>query len=629
MSDALVRMINIQAHRGPNDHGMSVLENVALGHNRLSIIDLSANGRQPMVTADGRLSLIFNGEIYNYLELREELGGADAYRSDTDSEVLLNAYRAWGPQCVERLRGMFAFAIWDRDRRELFLARDRFGIKPAYFASSRGHFYFASEIKGLLAAGVPRRPDMRVVGEYLATGQYDHRPATFFEGISRLMPGHALIVGGGGIVQQDRAYYELEDHIDAGAAKLSAGPARDRYRAKLEESIAIHLRSDVPIGVSLSGGIDSSALLALSLRSDAPLMTMHSFLYDFADPRYSERHRVERTIAQVGGRLHTCLMSPTDCRDALWDTTWVQGEPFGGVPTMSMAAVYHRARGENVTVLLNGNGADDALAGSRREATAYIRSLSTAGSKHLFEREMSGYMGVWGVDRAAANEAISNVGGPQAASLGADNTEPVAAEVVRASYRCDFDPGVVPERFSGSLMRQGLYRRMFRSKIPRTLRFDDHNSMAASREVRVPFLDHELVELSFSLAEEHLIRGGLGKFVLRDALKTEIPESVRIEPKQSVQSPQREWFKNGNLSEIVRGVLEDPCDLLAEVIDINAARDRFKRYRAGDDSNSNFLWQWINLDTWYRTFIEDFRPQDHAPTVTASARYPVRNPAAA
>ncbi len=607
----LARMVAAQRHRGPDDEGMAVYPNAALGHNRLSILDLSPAGHQPMTSPDGRYTLVFNGEIYNYIELRDAHFAGETLAADNDSAVLLAAFAKWGHEVVHHLRGMFAFAIWDAAQGELFLARDRFGIKPLYHARHQGRFLFGSEGKAILAAGYPVAANRAVVGRYLTTALLDDGEDTFFAGIKRLLAGHRMVVGGDGTVRSCDRWYRLEDGINPALSDLDAPSAVERFRAKLDETVRIHLRSDVPVGMTISGGVDSSALLALACPPGVASGDFRAYSFDFADARYSERSRVERIVEGRGISTTFCPLDIETCLERMDRVTWHQEAPFGGVPTVAMFGVYQTAKADGTTVLLNGNGADDYLAGSRREVTIYMASLIQDGHIELFEREVPGFLKMWGGTRDGLDAAVRQALAGEARAMGADGTVPTRVSAVRPEYRL-IDGGDSAPPFHAGLFREALHYRLFSGKMPRSLRFDDHNSMAASCEVRVPFLDHELAELAFSLPAALLVQDGVGKFVLREALRGTIPESIRTAPKHNVQSPQREWFKSGLLRERLDRVLADPVAPLADVLDLDEARKVYTAYLNGDDSNSNFLWQWLNLDQWGRTFLGSHNPSRSA-----------------
>lgn len=607
-SGAELRVLDISAmntalrHRGPDDHGIFTTPAATLGHTRLSILDLSPDGHQPMSSPCGRFTLVYNGEIYNYRELRLVLADSWCFHSSGDTEVLLAAYVRWGAECLSRLRGMFAFAVWDRDRRELFLARDRFGIKPLYYGRVNGCFTFASEIKAIIAAGATTTVNRETVAEYLTSGLTDQGEDTFFAGIRRLPAGNCMLVDAQGEIRRISSYYRIEDRIRTELRDIDESAAVAVFRDKLTEAVGMHLRADVPVGMTMSGGVDSSALLALSCRLTPDITHFRAYSFVSDDSRYSERDRIEKALEGRGITMRFNQISPDRCLELMDQTTYSQEAPFGGVPTIAMFDLYRQAKADGTIVLLNGAGADDYLAGSRREVLIYLAELTRRGGGALLRREIEGFLAMWGGSRDDLEKAIGSILGGGAKALGADGTTPTCIRAVRPEFRRPADFTIQANGDEG-LLRNALRYRLAAGKLPRALRFDDHNAMAASCEVRVPFLDHELVELAFSLPERLLVSAGCGKYILRQALNGLVPEEIRIAPKHNIQSPQREWLKQEPFRSLVLRVLDEPVDLVREAVDMVVARAAYQAYLGGDDANSNFIWQWLSLDAWSRAFL--------------------------
>ncbi|MBW3536083.1 MAG: asparagine synthase (glutamine-hydrolyzing), partial [Gemmatimonadetes bacterium] len=389
--DRLAAMVRAQAHRGPDDRGRwsDPKAGVALGHSRLSVLDLAPRGGQPMASADGGLLLVFNGEIYNYRELRAELGDYP-YRTETDSEVILAAYRAWGGACVERFIGMFAFALWDVAEGALFCARDRLGIKPFHWARVEGSLAFASEIKALLAAGVPSSPDMDTWATYLAHGVYDHGEATFFEGVRALPPGHVMTVrprfGQEPEVSQ-RPFWDLPA-LTRDLEDMPDAEAEARLLELMDDAVRLRLRSDVPLGVNLSGGLDSASLMVTVDRQAPGEGVLEAFTAAFDDPRYDETEFAEAVPRRHPWTRRVERLRPADVWDVTTAMTWHQEAPFGGVATAAYHHLHRRALEEGVTVLLEGQGVDEALAGYRYAAPHHHRDLLEAGARGTLRREL-------------------------------------------------------------------------------------------------------------------------------------------------------------------------------------------------------------------------------------------------
>ena len=600
--DRVVAMNQIQKHRGPDGEGLYSEQNICLGHRRLAILDVGSQGHQPMSTADNKHVITYNGEIYNYLELKRHYKFHGDYLSHTDTEVLLRALAEQGLSALEYVRGMFAFGLWDSEQKQLLLARDRFGIKPLYYAWHEGKLVFASEIKAILKAGVPAEPDSSTISDYLKLGLYDHRSETFFKGIKRLMPGEYLLLDASAKLLKQGFYYDLKQRIEIHQDEFATHASM--LREKLMESFAIHLRSDVEIGINLSGGLDSSALLAM-LDSQSQGKAIKCFNKDYQNECYSEACWVEELLNNT---VHDCYFCKTDaeqCLSVADKISWYQDEPFGGIPTLAWHSLFSCARDENVTVLLDGSGLDDYLAGYQPGVLRYLSMLENSGNRLLFESESRAYMAFWQVDKAGLQQQLARQSQKDIRINARDGSKAVVPEILNNELLAlNSSAGGELSGVEGfSALKQDLLFGLLKSKVPRALRFKDRNSMAFSRELRVPFLDHELVELGLSFPDHHLIREGKNKAVLREALTGLIPDKVNNAVKRTVQSPQREWFQSGAMANALDNVLHEPSDLLKNILNINQAIDCFDAYKNGQAANANYLWQWLNLDIWYRQFF--------------------------
>lgn len=357
----LEAMVEAQHHRGPDARGYFVEENVAgLGHNRLSIIDLSEAGNQPMHSADGQLVMVFNGEVYNYLELKAQLEHRYVFRTQTDSEVVLAAYQEWGAACLDKFIGMFSFAIWHRKEKKLFAARDRFGVKPFHYSVNTGRFYFASEIKALWAAGLPKRPNEPVWASYLTYGTYGMPNETFWVGVHQLPGGHFLEWKGDKITTV--RWYDFENRLPS-LPELSEQDAADQWLALARESIRLRFRADVPVGFNLSGGLDSSLLLGLVHQAYANNSGIKAFHFYTGDERYDELPWVRDMIAQTSFPLQTVRLEVEQVPQLAQQVAIHQDEPYGGIPTLAYSLIFQEARKKGTLVLLDGQGVDEALAG--------------------------------------------------------------------------------------------------------------------------------------------------------------------------------------------------------------------------------------------------------------------------
>lgn len=455
-SRQLGAMVAALSHRGPDAEGRYVDPDgpIALGHNRLSIIDLSPAGRQPMASADGRYQIILNGEIFNYQELRAELTQYP-FRTQTDTEVILAAFSRWGASCLDRFVGMFAFALWDSLERRLLLVRDRFGVKPLYYhVRPDGTWLFASEIKALLAAGAVAEPDLVTWASYLTLGLSDHSDRTFWSGIHALPAGHFLEWSHSG--ERLSCWYSLPERVGDGWDTRPIEQVQEEYRALLEESVRLRFRADVPVGINLSGGLDSSTLLGLVQKAQGPDSDVQAFTFVTGSPDYDELPWVREMLSRTRHPSIACRLSAEDVPDLAESVQAHEDEPFGGIPTLAYARLFERARQEGVVVLLDGQGLDEQWAGYD-----YYRTADDSGVAPI----------------------VQGVSG-----------SPVRPECLTPEFRALAQP-LEPECPFPDALRNLQYRDVSRTKIPRALRFNDRVSMRASTELREPFLDHRLMEL--------------------------------------------------------------------------------------------------------------------------------------
>ncbi len=548
----LGRMCDALEHRGPDDRAVykDPSGTAGLAFTRLSIIDLSPAGRQPMVSSDGRYWLIFNGEIYNYLELRRELSGYP-FTSRTDSEVVLAAYSKWGAKCLDRLIGMFAFIVWDCVEQRVFAARDRFGVKPLYFSHDQdGSLLIASEIGALQRAGVGMEPDERTWATYLTHGTTDHSEATFWRGISSLPHGHLLTHDASGTTITP--WYDTAERVGLEIDGRSSNEVEDEYLGLLEESVALRFRSDVPVGINLSGGLDSSMLLGLVQRVQGPESDVSAYTFITGDERYDELPWVESMLEQTRHPSVVCLLHPDEVPALAGRVHEYQQEPFGGIPILAYSRLFERARRDGTIVLLDGQGMDEQWAGYD-----YYRRT---GSAPIVQGSLS---------------------------------SPVRPECLDAEFRALASQPEWPRPF-GDPLRDLQYRDIAFTKIPRALRFNDRISMMSSVELREPFLDHRLVELALRQSAERKLSGEESKVTLRRLARRIIPGDVVEAPKRPLQTPQREWLR-GPLRQWVRESVDHAISAKASWLASKTVERELASFMDGHADNSFFVWQWISL----------------------------------
>jgi asparagine synthase (glutamine-hydrolysing) len=601
-------------HRGPDDEGFYVAGNVGLAMRRLSIIDLAA-GHQPMSNEDGTLWLVFNGEIYNHQELRPDLEArGHRYRTHSDTETILHLFEEYGRDCVRRLRGMFAFVIWDTRRRRLFAARDRVGIKPFYYSRDSRRFVFASEIKALLACpGVRAELNRAVIPEYLAFG-YISSEQTMFQNISKLMPGYTLDL-------DERGESQIQPYWD-----IPAGPdgnSRPRkyyvtaYREMLEQAVSSHLMSDVPLGVFLSGGLDSSVVAALTskLRRD-PIET---FSVGYEEAAYSELPFARQVASHIRSVHHEIRIGWHDFMQALPRLIWHEDEPIVWPSSVSLYYVSKLAR-ERVTVVLTGEGSDETLAGYTRYAWTLWNARLDSSYRKLVPpvvrsviRKYCDEAGVLplGFERRLRHTFLAR-DGTSWPSFYFDNFYSVFTEAAQRELLSeDFQPspGAAYQnslfywnRSNGDLLHRLLYADI-KTYLIELLMKQDNMSMAASIESRVPFLDHVLVEFTAGIPSAFETQGLSGKYILKSAAEDLLPGSIIYRKKMGFPTPLRGWLAGPQLDQVEQLLLE-PRTLEWGVFNPDALRKLLSEHRHHVKDHYERIWRLMNLELWRRVFLD-------------------------
>jgi asparagine synthase (glutamine-hydrolysing) len=584
---------------------------LALGFRRLSILDLSPAGHQPMASADGKCWIIYNGEIYNYLELREELTREGyEFRTGTDTEVLLAAYKHWGVHCLSHFKGMWGFALWDEELRRLFIARDPFGIKPLYYIQDDGRFIFGSEIKALLQySGVQRRANPRRLYEYLRSGVTDYGDETLFDGINQLPAAHYLII------EADRPqnarpvrYWQVEFK---GEMDISFEEAAAHLRELFLKSVRLHLRSDVRVGAALSGGIDSSAIVT-SMRAIDPQLDLHTFSYTAEDPSVSEERWVDLVSAAAQAQVHKVQPTPEELVSDLDQLIETQDEPFISTSIYAQHRVFRLARESGITVMLDGQGADEMLAGYRIYLVMRMASILRRG--RLFEANrflkqsaalpesagLSGLNLLANAGGALLPEGLQSVRRLVKRSLGNGSNSAWLDE------RWFFERGVVPRRRMKTrtklMLQEQLYETLSESSLPMLLRYEDRNSMAHSIESRVPFLTSDLAEFILALPEQHLISAeGTSKSVFRRAMRGIVPDAILDRrDKIGFATPEKRWI--ATLRPWVEKILASEAASQIPGLNRDIMREQWEAMLADRQAFDFRIWRWLNIVSWTQKF---------------------------
>ena len=610
----LARMRDTLRHRGPDGAGLFVEGPVGLAHRRLAILDLEGGG-QPMTSSDGALVLVHNGETYNHPRLRSELEARGRhYRTRSDTETILHLYDEQGAGAVERLSGMFAFALWDRRREQLLLARDRLGIKPLYYAVTESEILFASEIKAILAAGPVRaRFNDAVLPEFLASG-FVAGEETFFTDVRKLRPGHLLTWSARAGVRQ-RRYWRLPDAtVERRVALADEAP---RLLERLRETVRVHLMSDVPVGVLLSGGIDSSAIAALA----APLLSgpLHTFSVGFCEPEANELAWARRAAEALGARHHEVVLGASEFFAALPRLVWHEDEPIAFPSSVPLHFV-SRLAARHVKVVLTGEGADELFLGyNRYRVTRWNASLGRL-YRSVIPRPL----------RAGVRRGLAALPGRLRRDAG--RTFLALEDGPRQMFYENF--AVFPERMQQDLLREpgrllerdphaegiGRYRAGSGDLLRRISRADletylvellmkqDQMSMAASIESRVPFLDHELVEYVFTLPSSVKLRGLTGKAILRRALRGVVPRPILERRKMGFPVPFGRWLR-GPLMAAPPEFILGPRARERRLFNPRALDRLVEEHTSGAVDHAQRLWLLTTLEIWMRVFVDGEEPE--------------------
>jgi asparagine synthase (glutamine-hydrolysing) len=618
------RLFSLLDHRGPDDRGWLTLGraeirrgseavdlagDVVLLHTRLSVLDLSPAGHQPMSGPDGRFHLSFNGEIYNYVELRRDLEArGHEFASGGDTEVLLKAWAEWGPAALERLVGMFAFAVVDAERRVLVLARDHFGIKPLHYVALPGRLAFASEIPPLLELpGVSRRANPQRVYDYLRFARLDHGAETMFAGIRQVQPAHYVELSLDEPERlTERPYWQLEaEPIDG----LSLDEAAERLRELFLESIRLHLRSDVPVGAAFSGGIDSSANVAAMRHLSGDGLDLHTFSYVADDPALNEERWMQLVVRETGALSHTVEPSPQELVSDLDRLIEIQAEPFAGTSMYAQYRVFRLARESGIKVMLDGQGADELFAGYRNYLADRIagllsqrRLLTTARLLNSL-RSLPGASPVGMLARAAGHALPQALESPARRLAGQRLVPPWLDQDWLAGHDVVLaDPG---RTANGNLREYRLDT--VRTGLRELLRYEDRNSMASSIESRVPFLTAALAEFAIGMPDDYLIApDGTGKLVLRRSMRGLVPSPILDRrDKIGFVTPEGTWLRS--LAPWVGEILVSDAASDAGPVRLAEVRKRWQEMSEGLRPVEPVAWRWLNLIRWADRFAVQLR----------------------
>jgi asparagine synthase (glutamine-hydrolysing) len=605
-------------HRGPDDSGWlsswkgklslgreirdDIVGDLILLHQRLSILDLSGAGAQPMGTPDRRHWIIFNGEIYNYVELRNELEAlGHHFQSRSDTEVLLAAFVEWGPSSLDRLVGMFAFAILDVNARKIFLARDCFGIKPLYYANWQDGFAFASEIPPLLhLPGTDRSVNAARLYEYLRYGITDYGDETLFGHIHQLPPAHYMEVSlDHPWSMQPVRYWQIDL---AHKVDLSFNEAANELRNLFLESVRLHLRSDVPVGAALSGGIDSSSIVAV-MRLLEPKLEIHTFSYIADDPAISEEHWVDIVGSAARLVVHKVRVTSEELLDDLDHLIGVQGEPFGSTSMYAQWRVFQAAREVGIKVMLDGQGADELLAGYPSYVGARTDSLVRDGRwADAMQLARCGQLSQTWMALLGAIVRMAPAG-IQASARRLLKRDAIPSWLNSSWFRAHGVELGPPAHVNGrEVLKQALFETLTRNTLPQLLHYEDRNSMASSIESRVPFLIPALVKFVLALPEDYLLPpDGTTKAIFRKAMRDIVPDAILDrKDKKGFPTPEKNWLLS--IRPHVERVLKSQMATQIHALNAKEIQSQWEQIMKGSRQLDSRVWRWVNAILWVEKF---------------------------
>ncbi|HPX59358.1 MAG TPA: asparagine synthase (glutamine-hydrolyzing) [Bacteroidales bacterium] len=588
-------MMNCMKYRGPDDEGVFLQHHIGLGFVRLSIIDLSADGHQPMQDESGRYVLVFNGEIYNYIEIRQELEEVGVVcRTKTDSEVLLKAYIRWGEACLDKFNGMFAFVIYDKQENILFGARDRFGIKPFYYLQMDTCFIFASEIPALLKNNIIKAEvNNQVMFDFLVFNRTDQTEATFFKGIHKLQHGHCFTIKKNQL--QIKQWYNLREKVQQAKPFISA----EEYREYLSSSVGLRLRSDVPVGVCLSGGLDSSSIISLILK-DFHKDNLNTFSAVYQPGEIGdESHFIEEYRKEVQN-MHFIQPTADSLLNDIHEFVRIHAEPIPSTSPYAQYKVMQLAKGK-VMVTLDGQGADEQLAGYHYFYGFFFKDLLTSMAWVKLIKEMFAYykqhkswMGIQSFVYFMLPVSLRT-------RLRSNEYGYLKTSFVQANASSNTIAGNL---YGSKTLNEALLDH-FEYKLEHLLKWGDRNSMASSIESRVPFLDYRLVEKTLATPNTRKIEKGITKSILREAMKGYLPEIIRQrKDKVGFETPQETWFRLPAFQVFINDIITSESFRNRAYFDVDKVKLLYQQHVEGKINISKEIWKWIHTELWCRKFID-------------------------
>jgi asparagine synthase (glutamine-hydrolysing) len=606
----LERMTRSLAHRGPDAEGLWSDANLGLGHRRLSIVDLSEAGRQPLPSSTGRFWITYNGEVYNAADVRSEKLGALNFRGHSDTEVVVNAFQEMGPDCLALFNGMFAFAIWDRLERRLFIARDRFGVKPLFYSFDGSTFVFASEIKALLTCPfVSRDPDLQTAFDFLVDGIHEGAENTHFKHIRQLAPGHAMYVAASGL--KAWKWYTItapEEYSEPNLPEVT-----EHVTQLFRDAVRLRFVSDVPVVSNFSGGFDSTCVVTFAvqhLRKTGGALPHPTFSACFDDPKQDERPFIQLAAAELPLEQHHVLVEPGDVLSELEVQTRRQDQPVMSAAMIAKGEVMRAVHTAGIKVTLEGQGVDEYACGYSDAPRYALADYLRSGNMLAASRELAGWRSVAGVSLWDGFKSAADMAFPRMTQLGSHvkqtlrgtQHDRVNGRFLSESFARNRTRTILP-KYAERILDDYCIRQMFDRHLPFFLRCDDHNSMAFSVEARQPFLDYRLVEYILSLPGDFRIRRGISKWVFREAMRGVIPEAIRSFPgKRAFPTPQADWLV-GPGRRAIEARIASPAFAASGFFNVAAVRELYRQLCAGNRRLNKPIWSVLNFDVWLQCLV--------------------------
>ncbi len=602
--DTVNHMMDSIRHRGPDDSGYEIIDNMAFGFRRLSIIDLSQASHQPMWDKKKEYLIVFNGEIYNYLEIKNELENlGHTFYSNGDTEVLLTAYIQWGKNCLQKLNGMFSFLIYDNKNKQIFGARDRFGIKPLYIHKTAEKIFIASEIKALFASGaINKQVNWQVASKYLFYGILEDSNDTFFDNVTKIPASHAFQIDTQNLNFSHWQFWKLEKK------EIASLNYAEQYYQHFKDSVNLRLRSDVPVGVFLSGGMDSTAIICEMKRQlDASNNPSKLHAYSFISKQFDETQYIDKTLEYTHADIKYLSSKPLELWDEFDSALKMHDEPMHSITALVGYKLMKMAHNDGVKVILNGQGADEAIAGYPNYFQNFWYSLLSSAKFNTLNKELNSFIKEQGGNkRKKLFDLFLTYIRIKSRHIPLYRTQALKKQITALRqdpwYISDFKNQyqLNLEYHHDETLSDALHYSINQYPLPLYLRIEDRNSMANSVEARLPFMDYRLIEYSYSLPDEDKMHAFWNKYILRNAMKNKIPELVRTrKDKMGFPTPIDDWLR-GDLYEPFADIINSQATLNRGLYNTSLIKQQLLKHKKGEVNIGSRVFRIVQFENWIK-----------------------------